>query len=772
MSSLICVRGLHESMDRFIPDITRREFIRKSALGGASLIASRGALEASYAQNPPGQTPAGTAGRSVPAAAPAVLENELIRIEVDPNTGDIVGLRNKRSGREYISAREWAKAFRLNVPLPGRVTGFNADYSANAFDSWSQTGCTITQERQEGIQSLSVHYATLKSDAGEFPIKVAYTIRLADGSDEARLQLELENHTQHKVREVFFPWISGVTEVENPATDTFVAPNMIYRGAELRKHFNAEANWEDYPYLLDTPTWPDGYSLAMPWMNYGGDTEGIYLASLSRFGIHHILILQDYGRVSHPILAFAWAFESYVAPGKSWKSPELVLSLHQGDWHRAADRYRASLAGWYQKVDTPQEFRECFASFNSFYTDRDFMQLANLAQDIRRYGLHHLVMWNFGDYYPKVMEPDDLSVDPPRLGQFAAQWGGPERLRAANQKAKDLGVKAGIIFSQRLWNKDTLTPDLHQLAEDWAIRREAGDPIWTSWDHSHFGAERWSTHQDSFGHLDYVMCSAQEGYRDFAIRNVRGVLKEGGYAMMFFDQIVEGNLCFSKGHHHDDVSAPAVATLGFAKKLRDGMKADNPDSLLIGEGWEVLSSQHLDCGWVWRVQPNPEVLRYTLPWVINAAAVNVDQGLANRYFILGIHLAIVAGGIESGKNLSDFPEFAEHIKRLSAFRKNTQPFWTDGTYQDDLGLRASGAFAKIYQTDREVAILAANLQESNSVFNCRLDSSLHRVSAPGYSVISSTGENNIGVADQKQSGLSISRPLGPYEVVAVVFGRD
>ena len=729
-----------------IPDFSRREFIKKSAFGGATLLTSGAVLEIAHAQSPQGPRDPSAVAMDKSSLAPAILENDLIRIEIDSTNGNIVGLRNKRSGHEYITAREWAKAFRLNVPLPGRVTGFNADYSANAFDSWSQPNCTITHGREKGAQSISVQYSRLQSDAGNFPINVTYIVRLDDGSDEARFQLELENSSPHLVREVFFPWISGIGEVESQAADTFVAPNMIYLGTELRKHFNAEANWEEYPFLLDAPTWPDGYSLAMPWMNYGGEFEGFYLASLSRIGIHHKLMVQDYGPVNHPILSFAWAFESYVPSGRVWKSPEIVVSLHDGDWHRAADKYRECLGGWYQKVDTPLEFRRAFASFNSFYTKRDFMQLAELAEDIRQYGVHHLVMWNFGDYYPKVMEPDDLSVDPPRLGEFAAQWGGPERLRAANQKAKDLGVKTGIIFSQRIWNKDTLTPDLRSLAEAWAIRRETGDPIWDSWDHQHFGAARWSNRQQTFGHMDYVMCSAVDGYREFAVQNVRGVLKEGGYSMMFFDQIVEGNLCFSPAHHHENVSAPAIATLGFAEELRGKIRGDNPDALLIGEGWEVLSSQHLDSGWVWRVQPNPEVLLYTLPWVINTAAVQVDQGLANRYFILGIRLAIVAGGIENGKNLSDFPEFAEHVKRLAGFRNQTEQFWVDGRFQDDIGLQATGTFAKIYQTPEKVAIMAANLQEQASEMSSLIDPSHYGIKTPEYSVISSSGKNEQGVA--------------------------
>lgn len=750
-----------------IQKLSRRQFIKSSALGGASLLAARGQLPAAAAQDAAHDRAHGERDR----AHAATVENELVSISADSRSGDIIGLRNKRSGREYIAATEWAKAFRLNVPLPRRITGFNADSSANAFDSWLQSDCEMTRERDGKNQTLRISYPELKSEAGNFPIAVSYTIRLDDGSDEARLQLEIENRSKLKIREVFFPWLSGVRQIEDRATDTFVASSMIYRGADLRNHFNAEANWEEYPFLLDIPKWPDGYSLAMPWMNYGGRSEGLYLASLTRTGIQHRLMIQDYGAAQHPILSFAWAFESYIGPGKSWRSPELVVSLHQGDWHAAADKYRASLEGWYRKPDTPLEFRRALGTFNSFFTRRDFMQIAELAEDIRKYGIHHLVMWNFGDYYPKVLEPDDLSVDPPRLGQFAAQWGGPAALQAANQRARDLGVSAGIIFSERLWNKATLTPELHSLAEEWAIRRESGDPIWESWDHQHFGAARWSNRQQSFGQLDYVMCSAVEDYREFAVRNVRGVLQQGGYRIMFYDQVVEGNLCFSARHNHADVSAPSMATPGFAEELRRAMRADNPDAVLIGEGWEILASQHLDSGWVWRMPPNPEVLQYTLPWVINTSAVPVDMGLANRYVILGLRLAIVAGCLENGKSLSDFPEFAAHIRRLADFRGKTEEFWVNGSFEDDIGLMATGAFAKVYQTDRRVAIMAANLTGDGSTFQFEIGAHHYGIETTSFSLISSSGQSEERIAARGESSLSGSTLLGPFEMAAVIFEK-
>ena len=753
----------HESHS--ISGLSRRDFIARSAVGGAALLVAKAASPRVHAQTPRTDE----VEETISPSAPVVLENDLVRIELAPDTGDIIGLKNKRTGSEYLGARKYAKVFRLNVPIPGRVTGLNADYSANSFDSWQQSGCTIIRSRDTGGEMLTVRHTRLTSEAGAFAIEVAFTIRLDERSDEAVLQLEIANRSQHTVKEAFFPWISGVKEVESLATDTFVAPNMIYRGIALRDQAHQEANWEEFPYLLGIPTWPDGYSLSMPWMNYGGQREGIYLASRARTGVHHMLMVQDYGPAGHPTLAFAWAFPCFVTSGKTWLSPELVLSLHEGDWHAAADKYRASLEGWYRRPQTQPAFRCSFASFNSFFTKRDFMQIAELAEDIRKYDVYHLVMWNFGDYYPDVMKPDDLSGDPPRLGQFAAQWGGPARLQAANRKARELGVSTGIIFSQRLWNKDTLTPELHCLAEDWAIRRESGDPIWESWDHQHLGAAQWSNQGQSFGHLDYVMCSAVEGYRSFAMKNVRDVLKEAGYSMMFYDQVVEGNLCFSPRHHHTDVSAPSLATVNFVKDLKEGMTAENPDAILIGEGWEVLSSQHLDSGWVWRVPPNPEVLRYTLPWVINTSAVEVDPGVANRYLILGLQLAIVAGGLENGKNLSDFPEFASHIKRVAAFRKKTELFWVEGTFQDDLGLQASGGFAKIYESGSDVAIMAAELEGRDSTFSFALEMGRYGTSDKTYSVISSHEKGGAGTADVGESALGATVHLQPYELVAIVF---
>jgi hypothetical protein len=269
------------------------------------------------------------------------------------------------------------------------------------------------------------------------------------------------------------------------------------------------------------------------------------------------------------------------------------------------------------------------------------------------------------------------------------------------------------------------------------------------------------------------MCNALEDFRNFAIHNVAEVLRQADYSMMFYDQAVEGNLCFSLGHDHRDVNAPCKASYSFLKPLKAAMKANNPNAILIGEGWEMLSSQVLDAGWVWAPPDNPEVFRYTLPWAGAATAVDVNMGQANRYFVLGLHLAIVARGLENGKKLSDFPEFAQHVTQLSSFRERTERFWVDGTFQDDVGLRVSGAYGKMYQTQQEVAIIIANLTDKTVDAGFELNARHYGIAITSYSTVSSSERNEGGGTANEQNTLLIgTQNLAPYEVVALVFRRQ
>jgi TAT (twin-arginine translocation) pathway signal sequence len=89
------------------PDISRRQFIKGSALAGAGLfVSSEPKEEQAHAETlaPPGARPGFQDGTT--DSKNATLENAWVRIELNPQTGDIKGLYNQRTGKQYIAAQE------------------------------------------------------------------------------------------------------------------------------------------------------------------------------------------------------------------------------------------------------------------------------------------------------------------------------------------------------------------------------------------------------------------------------------------------------------------------------------------------------------------------------------------------------------------------------------------------------------------------------------------------------------------------------------------
>jgi hypothetical protein len=88
---------------------TRREFMKESALAGAGLLVPRVSI-----LNRANAAPALQSGGSGAEertddrkyADSVILENELMRIELNSRSGDITGLYNKRTGKQYIAAKE------------------------------------------------------------------------------------------------------------------------------------------------------------------------------------------------------------------------------------------------------------------------------------------------------------------------------------------------------------------------------------------------------------------------------------------------------------------------------------------------------------------------------------------------------------------------------------------------------------------------------------------------------------------------------------------
>ena len=214
-------------------------------------------------------------------------------------------------------------------------------------------------------------------------------------------------------------------------------------------------------FAVSYPDYPSsGYHFQLPWVHYGGDHEGLYVASKDQSGEHHRFYMQnEYDMKSFDknrmIYSVAWNFCPYLRTGE-WRSPELVLSPHQGDWHAAADKFRESLKSWYQAPETPRSFRESIGSANLIFRN-NFYELVGMAQDAKQYGINDVTTWQQDVLYPRPLTKDDPANY--RVGIVEEAWGGLERLRSCNEAVRAMGMTTMVIFNSlpyvvALWKMD------------------------------------------------------------------------------------------------------------------------------------------------------------------------------------------------------------------------------------------------------------------------------------------------------------------------------
>ena len=112
------------------------------------------------------------------------------------------------------------------------------------------------------------------------------------------------------------------------------------------------------------------------------------------------------------------------------------------------------------------------------------------------------------------------------------------------------------------------------------------------------------------------------------------------------------------------------------------MRKNDPNALLWGEGAELRATQYCDLNWLW-CDINPkipiEILRYSLPGARIALPLEDNFELVNQFFVLGIYMAFFNRNYHyTTVKLSDWPEFAQHVKKLAALRKQLAEFFVDG----------------------------------------------------------------------------------------------
>lgn len=722
-----------------------------------------------------------------PVANSEVLENAKVRIAVDRRQGNFVTLANKVSGRSYISHAQYARSFRIVYWSTDRLAEtFNGRFE-HAIESSQQNAPQITRTHSNGADQIEVFYPRLLSYGKDLPISFWYRLWVQPDSDEINYECKVVNNSPYMVTQVFFPWVSGIESIESRDGDRVILCNkkLVVRDALADGSY---FGWLPGKLAISYPDYPSsGYNFQLPWVHYGGDREGLYVASKDHTGEHHRFYMQN----EYPMKSFdkkrmiysvAWNFCPYLKSGE-WRSPELVLSPHQGDWHAAADKFRETLKSWYQMPDTPRSSRESIGSANLIFRT-NFDELVEMAEDAKQYGVTDVTTWQQDVLYPRPLTKDDPANY--RVGIIEEAWGGLKRLRSCNEKVRAMGMSTIVIFNSLLWVIASLEEELRQKADEWALH---------GWDGTTRGGPRiehtlWSCYgaspvpyidnawEFSLGMLQ--MCPGVEKFKEFTIRNVADAIKETKYQGHFFDMSSTEPVCFNPDHQHASPKAPSEEVPVLMRDLKARMRQNDSQALLVGEGAEMRATQYYDLCWMWNVwgldntTAYPvEILRYSMPWLRIAIALDDNFAVANKLFVLGIYLAFFNRNYHCETvKLSDWPEFAQHIKKLAKLRKAVLNFMVDGQFVDDLGLQCKGAYAKVYQRVDGLAVVVAETTGQRQRVTVQLDGSRYNISGAQCKRVDLTGEQHSNTFKRSSAGqLRTEIDLGPWEVGVLIFDR-
>jgi len=662
-----------------------------------------------------------------------LVGNSKVEIRLDPTSGVITGLLNKESGTELVGEGPF-EVFRLVYSTP-RFHG------AADNDPWSAVEGTLVKAALQAVAStrfettpggarLHVSYDHLRLERRTLDVSVRYTIELRDGDAETRWRLAIENRDQGTVREVHFPLVSGLSQL-----DTLIMPSES--GQLVRSPVDKLS--DDIPVIsLEYP----GRG-SMQWFEYFSPTAGLYMASYDQdLGYTRM----SFGRTGDGPSAAMWMVKyPFAAAGASWESPELALGIHSGDWHWGADRYRSWFCSWARAPKVPHKVQEMVGGLRELLLKRpsgevvhSYEEMVTLARQVREqpHGVSFMVAGWMHDghdtYFPEYVPSADL--------------GGEPALIAALESVREQGVAATAYMNGRICNIETDTYKAH--GKEWSVLGRAAGLGVNSTDFFELH-ESWNT---SWGDRPgqgwfAVMCPSAKGWQDHLVGEVSRVVGEYGFDGVFLDQPGSyfGELCYNPEHGHDTpASAWGPGLLELFRRLRGEMRRLDPDSILWTEGMNDAFGQFMDYGMdknpLWlpmRIHPDSEsfveMWRYALPdrIIVNDSgaysfAPSKDPVYGDSYlFVLGVR-GLIRGrdrGIEKVGDREAATARRATIEKLERLWVAAGEYLFHGRFMDDVGLEVSSPaiLARLYRGAEGVAVPVWNTTPEPVTFDVRVD---------------------------------------------------
>jgi len=686
-------------------------------------------------------------------AATNFLENDDVRLEVSPENGSIIHLFDKHTQTDYIQDQKQARLFRFLLPLP--------DYLARRISSQDQKADSVDAEGG----SLKIHYHNLRISSLKYIFQVGNVEEREpnlniDATVTFRLEgphivasLHVENHSYDEITDVTFPWLGGLATTVDGKKARVVLPSLSQKITTSTTDFILADRAKSYPALLATS-----------WITYEFKDKGIGIESQSPPETQDAFLALNqnvfagsaayFGTSGNPYIA--WNFYPHIAGQSEWVSPNVVIHVHDTDWHSIASEHRE----WYRQRYSPSRSRVFdhaigFATYRLKKGDNTvnwtYDDIPELAEEAQSAGIKDLVIDGWREREgPGNPIPFAENADP--------RMGGGRRLKALIEQLHSQGIELAFAFHPTLI--DTAAEQYAKGALRWTVKsRRQGNQLSPSYTY----ISQDYPYEEYIAHYVAQIDPASPA-TDYLLQEAKRLKDAYGFRNLFLRGVGLQSLL---SYNYDDAVPPQkVYEAGYARFL-GGLKAMYSQGFLMMEGFNDLVNKYSTVGYTWSQADDAEILALSIPWVPfsnDVEALDYDQ--ANASFARKILINLIVDGGDG--SVGRYPEFARHLKALQSLKEATAPYYADAEFRDHEHLKKFEANPQVRvavldnTSTKQSGIVLANLANQKKSVALALD--LAKLPATGHLYRLGGQREEIGLSP----GVSVE--LEPYEVA--ILGID
>lgn len=619
------------------------------------------------------------------------LENDQLKLVLNQN-GQITGLSNKPTGTEFIHTDQ---------PTGWKLITSMGEWREHQIFDHDNTGQVWLMGDQAEVQFEGL----IGQEQARLDISLTLHYRLK--GDEVEAQAQIDNRSAETVKEIWFPFISGLRKIDPQLADHLTLPMTIGAILDEPAHnlpydrfvnrgggqFFAHDGWSHYPL-------PYPGLASMPWMDFFNQNEGLYLGS---HDVHcPTTTLLARGRVETSDFQLGFGRYPFVSPGEQWQSATFVIKLHTGDWHAGARCYREFAATRGPNVVAPDWLRAIPGVQGAFHVHQNkhivnsYESLVDIFRANLRSGLN-LPLFVFS-WFRTGHDSDYPEYEAtPALG-------GAEALRSVIQTIRAEGGHVILYTQGRLIDKKTRY--YRRIGRRICLKNEDGVEYIDEYSFNDGGTIY-------PGKIFALACPSTAEWYD-TLRQQIDMVMELGASGILFDQIAGEPpfLCFDPSHPHRKPDMAFDGKVQLLTRLQEYAAARDSEFVMMSELAcdAFLACVDLSHGYATHPTPDqtslrnyPELYKYTFPeHRITSRGAGTIADL-NYVFAAGLMM-------ESFRRLEG-PEKA-YLISLAKLRLKLNRFFAEGTFIDTDGLyvQPEGVGAKAFMANvtDEMAIVVFN----------------------------------------------------------------